>query len=135
MTEYTKASDLLQVVRDALKDGGLGDVFDSLPDGRRYPECTVLSYGLPSTRQVDYAGTEQTQQSVTVIVKRLTDPKAQVDAMAARCILTAADLSSRNGSYDYVGIDAEKPRPLEWNESGRYVWAFDSTITTQRKEF
>lgn len=127
--------DLQDIVKKRLIEGGCQNVFEALPDGRRFPECIVLSWGLPRHRQIDYAGTEQVIQPLTVIVKRLSDPAAKNDAVQAREVLLAADLSCDDGSFDYIGIDIEPPRPMAWNESGRYVWALDSEITTQRKDF
>lgn len=128
-------NDLLEVIKKRLSEEGMTDVFDTLPDGRQFPECIVLTFGLPTSEIIDYAGTERQSQRITVIVKRLTDPKSQLDATRARDILLHSNLESENGSYDFEGIDADPPRPMTWNESGRYVWAFDSVIKTQRKEF
>ena len=110
-------------------------MFDSLPDGRRLPECIVVSFGIPEPKKVDYSGTERESIRVTILVKRLTDARAQADAVTAEEAMRKADLESDDGSYDLVGVSTNMPQPLPWNESGRYVWGFDTTITTQRKDF
>lgn len=128
-------NDLLDVIKKRLKEGGLEDVFDSLPDGRTYPEAVALTFGIPEIVKSDYAGNIEESLRVTIIVKRLTDPKAKEDACAAERILRTSDLASENGSYELVSVQTESPRPLPWNESNRYVWALDAQVITGRKDF
>lgn len=126
--------DILDVFKKRLKEGGLKDIFDALPDGRRYPEAIVLTIGMPTRRKVDYAGTTRETYRVTTIVKRMTDPSAKIDALTAEKIINKENLESENGSYILISFETEPPRPLPWQESNRYVWAFDTVITTQGKE-
>lgn len=127
--------DLIDVVRGCLESAGLSPVFSKMPDGRRHPEATVVSFGVPAVEVVDYAGTERDVLRVTVIVKRISEERAMADAAEAERALRTSPLESQNGSYDLASVSAERPRPIPWDESGRYVYAFDAEFKTTRKDF
>lgn len=128
-------NDLIDVIKGALDKEGLGPVVPSLADGRTMPEAVILGFGVPEQRRYDYAGTQEETLRVTVIVKRLSEIRAQEDAQRAERALRMAPLESDNGSYRLKSIDTDAPRPLPWDESGRWVWAFDIRATTTRKDF
>lgn len=128
-------NDLLDTIKDALDKAGLGPVVPSLADGRSMPEAIILGFGVPSLRTIDYAGTQEETLRATVIVKRLSERHAQEDACRAQRALRFALLESENGSYCLKGIEIDAPQPLPWDESGRWVWAFDIRVTTTRKDF
>lgn len=128
------AMDLLDVMRKRLEEAGISDVFTTMPDGRRYPESVTLAFGIPDRKTVYYDGTTTSPMRVTVIVKRLSEFNAMATAQEAEAVLKSSPLDSENGSYDLDSVETTDPQPLPWDESGRYVWAFDVYIDT-RKDF
>lgn len=128
------AMDLLDVMRKRLEEAGIADVFTTMPDGRRYPESVTLAFGIPDRKTVYYDGTTTSPMRVTVIVKRLSEFNAMATAQEAEAVLKSSHLDSENGSYDLDSVETTDPQPLPWDESGRYVWAFDVYIDT-RKDF
>lgn len=128
------AMDLLDVMRKRLEEAGIADVFTTMPDGRRYPESVTLAFGIPDRKTVYYDGTTTSPMRVTVIVKRLSEFNAMATAQEAEAVLKSSTLDSENGSYDLDSVETTDPQPLPWDESGRYVWAFDVYIDT-RKDF
>lgn len=128
------AMDLLDVMRKRLEEAGIADVFTTIPDGRRYPESVTLAFGIPDRKTVYYDGTTTSPMRVTVIVKRLSEFNAMATAQEAEAVLKSSPLDSENGSYDLDSVETTDPQPLPWDESGRYVWAFDVYIDT-RKDF
>ena len=97
--------DLLDVVRERLKEAGIADVVTTLPDSSKHPEAVVVSLGVASRQ------------------------------MEAERILRTRPLDSRNGSYRVASVETAFPRPIPWDESGFFVWAFDATINITRKDF
>lgn len=128
------AMDLLDVMRKRLEEAGIADVFTTMPDGRRFPESVTLAFGIPDRKTVYYDGTTTSPMRVTVIVKRLSEFDAMATAQEAEAVLKSSPLDSENGSYDLDSVETTDPQPLPWDESGRYVWAFDVYIDT-RKDF
>lgn len=128
------AMDLLDVMRKRLEEAGIADVFTTMPDGRRYPESVTLAFGIPDRKTVYYDGTTTSPMRVTVIVKQLSEFNAMATAQEAEAVLKSSPLDSENGSYDLDSVETTDPQPLPWDESGRYVWAFDVYIDT-RKDF
>lgn len=128
-------NDLIDVVKAQLKEAGLTDVFTSPTDGSKHPECIVLAYGIPERSMTYYGGDEEDRLRITVIVKRISELAAMEDAAKAEEIMRTASLESLNGSYELVKVETDLPQQLPWDESGRFVWAFDSYVTTTRKEF
>lgn len=126
--------DLLEVMGRRLEDAGISDVFLTMPDGRAHPECVVLAFGIPDRKVVYFDGTESSPLRVTVLVKRVSEYEAMNTAQIAERTFKTSPLDSEDGSYDLDSVDTTTPRPLPWDESGRFVWGFDVYIDT-RKEF
>lgn len=128
-------NDLLDVFKMRLTEAGLTEVFTTMPDGRTHPEATVVAFGLPQRNVVDFSGTEEETLRVTTIVKRISEAKAMEDITEAEHIIRTSSMESQNGSYELVKVETDPPQAIPWDESGRFVWAFDSYITTTRKDF
>lgn len=126
--------DLLDVMRKRLGEAGIHDVFNTMPDGRRHPESVTLAFGIPDRKTVYYDGTTTSPLRVTVIVKRVSEFAAMCDAQRAEGVLRTSSLDSEDGSYLLDSVETTDPQPLPWDESGRFVWAFDVYIDT-RKDF
>ena len=126
--------DLLEVMGKRLGEAGIKDVFLTMPDGRKYPECVVLAFGIPDRKTIYFDGTESAPIRVTVLVKRISEYDAMNTAQLAEYTLKTNPLDSENGSYDLDSVDTTEPMPLPWDESGRFVWGFDVYIDT-RKDF
>ncbi|NGM17721.1 hypothetical protein GMI70_06915 [Eggerthellaceae bacterium zg-893] len=120
--------DLLQVMADALEGAGIENVFPARPDGRAHPERTVLAFGAPGRRTGYYDGDDITPLRVTCVAVRVAEGDAMAAAQACEHTLRRADLASRDGSYRLVSAETTAPRPLPWDESGRFAWAFDTEI-------
>lgn len=127
--------DLLQVMMETLTSAGVSNVFTSQPDGRTYPERVVLAFGAPSRRTNYFDGDDVTPLCVTCIVVRVAEYDAMTTAQECERILRSEDLDSHNGSYQLVSVDTSVPRPLPWDESGRFVWAFDTDIEILTSHF
>lgn len=128
------AMDLLDVMRKRLSEAGIKDVYTTMPDGRTHPETVTLAFGIPDRKTVYYDGTTTSPLRVTVIVKRKSEFDAMATAQEAESVLRTSPLDSENGSYDLGSVETTDPQPLPWDESGRFVWAFDVYIET-RKDF
>lgn len=128
------AMDLLDVMRKRLEEAGIRDVYATMPDGRLHPESVTLAFGIPDRKTVYYDGTATSPLRVTVIVKRVGEFDAMATAQEAEAILRNSPLDSENGSYLLDSVETTDPQPLPWDESGRFVWAFDVYIET-RKDF
>lgn len=128
------ALDLLDVMRRRLNEGGITDVFTTMPDGRRFPESVTIAFGVPDRKIVYYDGTTTSPLRVTVIVMRVSEYEAMATAQLAESILATSPLDSENGSYELESFETTDPQPLPWDESGRFVWVFDAYIDT-RKDF
>ena len=126
--------DLLEVMGKRLEDAGISNVFLTMRDGRAHPECVVLAFGIPDRKVTYFDGTESTPLRVTVLVKRVSEYDAMNTAQLAERTFKTTPLDSEDGSYDLDSVDTTPPRPLPWDESGRFVWGFDVYIDT-RKEF
>ena len=127
--------DLLDVVRDRLKDASIADVVTTLPDSTKHPEAVVVSLGVASRQTRYHDGEVATTLRLTVIAKRRSELDAMGDAMEAERVVRTRSLDSRNGSYRVASVETAFPRPIPWDESGFFVWAFDATINITRKEF
>jgi hypothetical protein len=128
-------NDLLDVFKQALQSAGLSDIFTTMADGRAHPECVVVAFGIPERSVAYYGGEEEERLRVTTIVRRISELKAMEDATEAERAIRTTPLDSQNGSYELVKVETNPPQSLPWDESGRFVWAFDSYITTTRKDF
>lgn len=121
--------DLLDVIA-ARVEGAVGcSVFTTMPDARAAPESVTLAFGVPE-RQVSYFDfTETTPCRVTVIARRTRELDAMEDAMEAEWAIRRGPLDSANGSYAVRRVETTKPRPIPWDEAGKFVWCFDATVT------
>ena len=126
--------DLLDVISKRLKEAGITDVFTTMPDGRTYPESVTIAFGIPDRKIMYYDGTTTSPMRVTVLVKRVSEWAAMNTAQEAERVLSTTPLDSENGSYEIESVETTDARPLPWDESGRFVWAFDLYIDT-RKDF
>lgn len=128
-------NDMLDVVKKRLEETGLSPIFTTMADARRHPESVTLAYGVP-TPSVDYMdGGGEDSQRITVLCRRISEEDAIKDATSAYDVFRRGCLDSENGSYGLLSIEATKPQPIPWDESGRYVWAAEASITTTRKDF
>lgn len=126
--------DLLEVMGKRLGEAGISDVFLTMPDGRAHPECVVLAFGIPDRKVTYFDGTESAPLRVTVLAKRVSEYAAMNTAQLAERTLKGSPLDSEDGSYEIDSVETTEPRPLPWDESGRFVWGFDVYIDT-RKDF
>lgn len=124
--------DLAQVLQGAIKAEGFEHVFLKLPDSRKHPEFVSLTFGAPKQAERYYDFTEDIPVRVTVLCKRISELDAMDDAERIADMLAYNPLESANGSFRMSAIDAERPHPLVWDESGRFVWAFDVNMTIER---
>ena len=129
------AFDLIDVAAAALASAGLGSVRTTLPSSSECPEPTVLQMAESGPQERYMDGTVSGPLAVTVIVKRESERAAQDDCAAAASALSRADLASANGSYTLDGSVVGVPRPIQWDESGFWVWAVDVEADTTRREF
>lgn len=128
-------SSLLDAIGSRLTDAGIGPVVPSLSDGRALSEAVMLSFGVPERTTIDYSGSIREVLRVSVVVKRLSEARAMEDAALAQHALRRASLEPADGSFDLEKVEMDAPQPLPWDESGRWVWAFDIRVTTTRKDF
>lgn len=127
--------DLLDAAKELLAERGVRDVFTTLPDSSKHPEAVVVSLGPSSPQKPYHDGEVSTPLRITVIAKRRSERAAMDDAIAAEKALRTGSLESPSGSYRVDGVDVAFPRPLPWDESGFFAWAFDATVNITRKEF
>lgn len=121
--------DLLDVIASTVRGAVECPVFTTMADAREHPESVTLAYGVPE-RQVSYFdATETTPCRVTVIARRTRELDAMGDAMEAERAIRRGPLDSANGSYALRRVETTKPRPIPWDEAGKFVWCFDATIT------
>lgn len=129
------AMDLLDVIRTRLGEAGITDVYNGMANGILHRESVSLEFGVAARKITYYDGTTASPLRVTVLVRRVSEYDAMVDAQEAESVLRNANLSSMNGSYELEEVDTTDPQPIPWDESGRHVWAFDVYITTRRDFF
>lgn len=126
--------DLVDAIRARLEEAGIRDVFPYPPDSRAHPESTVVRLGVPGPQEQYFDLCFDTAVRVTVMVRRIRDLDAAVDAQAVERVLRTGDLGSLNGSYRMISIDTTRPRPVAWDESGRDVWVVEATAHIEIKE-
>lgn len=125
--------DLLEVLKERVKDAGVKvPVFLTAPNAQKASECVVLSFGTPRPAETYYDLTEDIPIRVTVICKRISELDSMMDADRIRDALTYGSLDSENGSYEITDLEMTRPRPMPWDESGRFVWLFDINLTMER---
>ncbi len=124
--------DLAQTLQATIKAEGFEHVFFTAPNSREYSEFVCLSFGTPRKSVQYYDFTEDIPVRVTVLCKRISELDAMNDAMRIADLLTYNPLESGNGSFLMSEIDVERPRPMVWDESGRFVWVFDVEMSIER---
>lgn len=124
--------DLAQVLKETIKDAGFPGVFLTAPDSRKHAEFVVLSFGAPKQSEIYYDFAEEIPIRVTVLCKRISELDAMNDAHRIKELFEFNPPESGNGSFKTTGIEIDNPRPLVWDESGRFVWVFDMHISIER---
>lgn len=127
-----KELDLATSLQSEIKGLGFEHVFLKTPDSRKHPEFVCLSFGTPRRSVQYYDFTEDIPVRVTILCKRISELDAMDDAQRIADALTYNPIESENGSFQMSEIDVERPRPMVWDESGRYVWVFDVEMTIER---
>lgn len=126
----TRRLDLLDVAEALLEAAGMPGVTMTLADASKMPEATVITAGPPMGARRYWDGTGTTSQRLTVICKRFGEEAALGDATeASRIMRREGALLSANGSYRLVSCEAEGPRFVTWDPQGRWLYAFDATVT------
>jgi hypothetical protein len=92
----------------------------------------VLSFGTPRQSETYYDLTEDAPMRISVICKRISELEAMLDARKIAESIEYGSLDSENGSYEVTDLEKSKPRPMPWDESGRWVWVFDINLTIER---
>lgn len=127
--------DLMKVIKRKLEEDGVKNVYTHLPNGREHPDHVMLTYSIPERKIVDYSGMESAPYRVTAIITNRSINGASDTAQAVYETLRYASLESDDGSYDLESVDVTDPRPLPWDESGRYQYAIDAYIETRKDLF
>lgn len=131
----SKTLDLVDVVRARLEGAGIRDVFTYLPDARRHAEFCAIRTGVPSGEDSYFNLAFDTAIRLSLFVARRVELDAMGDALLAERTLRTVPLDSANGSYRMIRIETVKPRPVQWDESGRNVWVVEATAHIEIKEF
>lgn len=125
--------DLLSVLKQRVADAGVdAPVHLSLANAQKVPECVVLSFGTPKQGDVFYDFEEDAPVRVTVICRRMSELQSMMDASSISEAIDFGSLDSGNGSYEVTNLEKGRPRPMPWDESGRWVWLFDINLTIER---
>lgn len=124
--------DLAQVLQTKIKDAGFSEVFYTLPDSRKHAEFVVLSFGTPKQSEIYYDFSEEIPIRVSVLCKRISELDAMNDAQRIKELFEFDPPESANGSFVTTSLEVDNPRPLVWDESGRFVWVFDMHISIER---
>lgn len=120
---------MLETAQAVLREAGMPFVGLSMQDARAFPDAVVVTPGtpLPGKRYFDGSGTSVLR--LTVIVKRTDEEKGLRDAEeCSRALNRAGAMASRNGSYRLAGCEADRPRLLQLDPTGRYVWVLDCQV-------
>lgn len=126
--------DMLESVKASIEHAGIEDVYSRLADAAKHDEFTVLSFGAPSAPDVYFDQTMDLAARITVVCLRRSDLQAQIDSLAAFDALRDHPPYSLDGSYILEEMDMTLPAPVTWDAAGRIAWAFDITLTFERKE-
>ena len=121
--------DVLEVAQAVLQEAGMPFVGLSMQDARAFQEAAIITPGtpLPGKRYFDGSGTSVLR--LTVIVRRADEERGLRDAQeCARALNRDGAMASRNGSYRLVRCDADNPRLLQLDATGRYVCVLDCQV-------
>lgn len=132
--DESKTLDLVDVVRARLEGAGIRDVFTYLPDARRHAEFCAIRTGVPGGEDSYFDLAFDTATRLSLFVARRVELDAMGDALLAERTLRTVPLDSANGSYRMIRIETVKPRPVQWDESGRNVWVVEATAHIEIKE-
>lgn len=125
--------DLLEVLKQRVEEADVGvPVCLTAPSSQKVNECVVLSFGTPRSSETYYDLTEDIPVRITVICKRISELDAMQNATSIRDSLTYGSLDSENGSYEVTDLEMTRPRPMPWDESGRFVWLFEINLSMER---
>lgn len=125
--------DLLTVLKERIQEAGVeAPVCLTLSNSQKMSECVVLSFGTPRQGEVYYDLTEEAPMRISVICKRISELKSMEDARKISEAIEYGSLDSENGSYEVTDLEKNRPRPMPWDESGRWVWVFDINLTIER---
>lgn len=130
----SKDLDLATAIQETIKEAGFEEVFLKKPDSREHPEFVSISFGTPAAPEVYYDLSEEIPLRVTVLCKRISELDSMNDALRISDLFEFSPPESRNGSFVTTEIEVAKPRPMLWDESGRFVWVFDMNINIERTQ-
>lgn len=121
------------LVAKALLEGDFASYFANVPSAADDPEPIVLRQG-KFERVSRQDGEERGTVAVTVLVVREVEAQAESDANACEAWLRdfGWERHAENGMWRIVGLDTTAPAFRERDGSGRFVWAFDVTLTVVR---
>lgn len=121
-------NDLLDVMADAVSSALGCEVLTSLADAHERPESVSLAVGVPEAPTAYFDFEQSVKVRVTCYVRRFSEEAAKADAADAERAVRLSALESANGSYEIRKHETTRPGPLPWDQSGRYVWFFETTI-------
>lgn len=130
-----KTLDLVEVVGERLREAGIPNVTTYLPDARRHAEFCAIRTGVPGVEDGYFDLAFDTAVRLSLFFARRVELDAMGDAQLAERTLRTVPLDSANGSYRMIRIETVKPRPVQWDESGRNVWVVEATAHIEMKEF
>lgn len=121
------------LVAKALLEGDFASYFANLPSAADDPEPIVLRQG-KFERISRQESEERGTVAVTVLVVREVEAQAESDANACERWIRSFgwERYSENEGWRIVGLDTTAPAFRERDGSGRFVWAFDVTLTVVR---
>lgn len=121
--------DVLEAARAVLQQATGGPVLLSMQDARAFPEAVIVTTGtpLPGKRYFDGSGTSSVR--LTVVVRRGDEEAGMREAEeCSRALARDGAMASLNGSYRLVRCEPDRPRLLQWDASGKYVWVLDCQV-------
>lgn len=121
------------LIAKALLEGDFASYFANLPSAVDDPEPIVLRQG-KFERISRQENEERGTVAVTVLVVREVEAQAEEDANACEQWIRRFgwERHAENGMWRIVGLDTTAPAFRERDGSGRFVWAFDVTLTVVR---
>lgn len=126
--------DMLESVRASIERAGIEGIYSRMADAAKHEEFTLLAFAAPRAPESYYDRTMDLTARITAVFLRISDLKAQVDALAAFDALQEHPPESLDGSYRLEEMELTLPAPVTWDEAGRIAWAFDITLIFQREE-
>lgn len=127
-----KDLDIANVVQDTIKEEGFECVLLQAPDARKHTEYVRIMFGTPGETTTYYDESEDIPLRITVLCVFKSELASMLNAQRIERAIRERSLDSRNGSYNITGLRTDKPRPMLWDQSGRFVWVFDINISIER---